>query len=130
MQARSKKIRRYVKALVSSLLKAKTRKEAAAMLGNFFLLVKRRGDTKFLRAILREVQSEYGTKGGKVAEMVSAVPLSPAARKKTLSILKPKGFGAVTMRVNPELLGGSALFLGNEYLMDGTLREKLYRMFL
>ncbi len=130
MQQRSKKIRRYVKALVGSLLKARTRKEAAAMLGNFFLLVKRRGDTKFLRAILREAKSEYETKGGKVAELVSAAPLSPAARKKTLSLLKPKGFGAVVARVNPELLGGSALFLGNEYLMDGTLREKLYRMFL
>ncbi len=130
MQARSKKIRRYVKALVGSLVKARTRKEAAVMLSNFFLLVKRRGDTKFLYAILREAQYEYETKGGKMAEMVSAVPVSPAARKKALSILKPKGFGAVAVRVNPELLGGSALFLGNEYLMDGTLREKLYRMFL
>lgn len=130
MQARSKKIRRYVKALVGSLMKAKTRKEAAVMLSNFFLLVKRRGDTKFLRAILVEAQHEYEARGGKVAEMVSAAPVSLAARKRALSILKPKGFGAITMRVNPELLGGSALFLGNEYLMDGTLREKLYRMFL
>lgn len=130
MQARSRNIRRYVKALAGSLAKAKTKKEAATMLSNFFALIKRRGDTKFLRAILVDVKSEYEARGGKRAEMVSAAPLSPAARKKALSILKPKGFGTVRVRVIPELLGGSALFLGNEYLMDGTLREKLYRMFL
>lgn len=127
---RNKNIRRYVKALVGSLTKAKTKKEATGMLSNFFALVKRRGDTKFLRTILVEVQSEYETRGGKRAEMVSANPLSLATRKKALSILKPKGFRTLRVRVNPQLLGGSALFLGNEYLMDGTLREKLYRMFL
>ena len=130
MQARSKNIRRYVKALAGSLAKAKTRKEAVAMLDNFFLLVKRRGDTKFLITCLAEAQKEYKAKGRKPTEMVSAASLSLASQKKTLSLLKLKGFGAPTWRVNSQLLGGSALFLGNEYLMDGTLREKLHRMFL
>ncbi|MBI4122810.1 MAG: F0F1 ATP synthase subunit delta [Parcubacteria group bacterium] len=130
MQARNNKIRRYVKALVGSLAKAKTRKEAKAQMSNFFALVKRRGDTKFLQACLVGVQNEYKAKGKKVVEMVSAAPLSLTTQKKALSILKPKGFGAITVRVNPQLLGGIAIFLGNEYLMDGTLREKLYRMFL
>lgn len=127
---RNKNIRRYVRALLGSLNEAATRKEAAAMLSNFFLLVKRRGDTKFLRAILIEVQKEYEAKGKKPAEVQSAAPLSSASQKKALSLLKLKGFNAPTWRVNPQLLGGSALFLGNECLMDGTLREKLHRMFL
>ena len=122
MQARSKNIRRYASALADSLAKAKTRKEAAVMLDNFFSLIKRRGDTRFLRTVLIE--------GKKQAEMISAAPLSSASQKKTLSLLKHKGFGTPTWRVNPELLAGSLLFLGNEYLMDGTLREKLHRMFL
>lgn len=130
MQVRSKNTRRYVRALAGSLMKAKTSKEASSMLDNFFSLVKRRGDTKFLRAILIEVQKEYEAKGRKVAEMVSAAPLSSTSQKKALSLLKLKGFNAPTWHVNPELLGGSALFLGNERLMDGTLREKLHRMFL
>ncbi len=130
MRARSKNIRRYARALAGSLTEAATRKEALSMLDNFFSLVKRRGDTKFLRTILIEVQKEYEVKGRKVAEMVSAAPLSSTEQKKTLSLLKLKGFCAPTWRVNPQLLGGSALFLENEYLMDGTLREKLHRMFL
>ena len=130
MQARSKNIRRYASALAGSLAKAKTRKEAAVMLDNFFSLIKRRGDTRFLRTVLIEVQKKYEVKGKKQAEMISAAPLSSASQKKTLSLLKHKGFGTPTWRVNPELLAGSLLFLGNEYLMDGTLREKLHRMFL
>ena len=130
MQARSKTIRRYASALADSLAKAKTKKEAAVMLDNFFSLIKRRGDTRFLRTVLIEVQKKYEVKGKKQAEMISAAPLSSASQKKTLSLLKHKGFGTPTWRVNPELLAGSLLFLGNEYLMDGTLREKLHRMFL
>ncbi len=130
MQARSKNIRRYVRALAGSLNEAATRKEATAMLDNFFLLVKRRGDTKFLMTCLIEAQKEYKAKGKKLAEVVSAAPLSSVSQKKALSLLKLKGFGTPIWRVNPQLLGGSALFLGNEYLMDGTLREKLHRMFL
>ncbi|MBI2452620.1 MAG: F0F1 ATP synthase subunit delta [Parcubacteria group bacterium] len=130
MQVRNKNIRRYASALAGSLAKAKTRKEAAAMLDNFFSLVKRRGHAKFLRTVLIEVQKKYEARGRKPAEMVSAAPLSSASRKKTLSLLKRKGFGTPAWRVSPELLAGSALFLGNEYLMDGTLREKLRRIFL
>ena len=100
------------------------------MMRNFLSLVRKQGNTKLLQAMLLEAQRQQRMKAGKEAEMVSAVPVSAALRKKTQSRLKTKGLGSLVVRTDPRLIGGAALFLGNEYLLDGTLREKLRRMFI
>ena len=129
MQRNSKKTLKYAQALASALRNAKTKTQAALMLRNFVALVKRSGDTRLIKAVLLEAQLIYEAKGKKRAEIVSASLVSKTLQNRMKHVLGTKGFGTLAMRQDAKLLGGSALFLGNEYLIDGTLREKLRRIF-
>ena len=59
--------------------------------------------------------------------MVSAEPLLKETRMHMEQSLAKKNY-VMEEKVDPAVIGGVALFLGNEYVVDGTARGKLQRI--
>ncbi|MDO8470824.1 MAG: F0F1 ATP synthase subunit delta [bacterium] len=118
----------YAKALVAALDKAKG-KHIQERMRNFLLLLKKRGDLKRLPGVIRTFNALWSARGGRVLEVVSAEPLSKSSRSRVLRLF-PKKKISLQESLEPRLIAGAAVFLGKEYLFDGTLREKLRRMFI
>ena len=116
----SNKVRAYAQALREALEKADT-KETKQRIGRFVTLLKKQGDLKIAGEILLELQSQE--KEGVV--LVSARPLSKQAKEHIEEFLKER----VKEKVDPAVVGGVALFINNELLIDGTVKKKLEKIF-
>ena len=80
--------------------------------------------------VSRELDAMIDTKIGRVqAEVISAVPLSPAQEGQLKRVLEKVSGRSVQMqkREDPELLGGVVAKVG-DLLYDGSLRSQLERM--
>lgn len=121
----AKKTTLYASALVGA-LEGVSEKEQRTRIARLKNLLKKRGDTRLLSALLYEFAKMWAARKGTIALVVSAGPPSflKAAMQKTL---KKKGY-QVQEKQDPALLGGSAVFLGNEYLVDNSVRGKLRKM--
>ncbi|MCP6720322.1 MAG: F0F1 ATP synthase subunit delta [Patescibacteria group bacterium] len=122
------KIKTYAQALVESLSDIKE-SEVAERVENFKKLLKKRRDLKIAPAIFKEFERMWDERAGKRATLVTAEPLSGKARRAVELSLKRKGF-QLRERVDKSVLGGAALFLGDNFLIDGTVANKVRQVFI
>lgn len=122
------KVKIYARALVESLSDVKE-SEVEERVENFKKLLKKRRDLKIAPAIFKEFESAWERREGERAILITAEPLSEKAREAVESSLKRKGFQLVE-RVDKGILGGAALFLGSDFLIDGTVANKVRQVFL
>ncbi|MDA1337551.1 MAG: F0F1 ATP synthase subunit delta [bacterium] len=122
----AKKTSLYARALVQS-LRDVSEKEQRARVARFKSLLKKRGDLRLLSGVLGEFAKLWEQRNGKIANIVSAKKASPAFLETAGRALKKEGYVAKE-EVNELLIGGSAVFLGNEYLIDSSVRGKLHKL--
>lgn len=120
------KARQYTRALVEA-LEGKTQKEAEGIVKRLKMLLKKRGDLRLIYQVEKEFIKMEAEKEGVPAEVVAASALSDQTRKEMEQSLEKKGF-TIRERVEPDLIGGIAIFLGKEQLIDGTIRGRLNRI--
>lgn len=118
----------YAKALVAALDRAKG-KHVKERVRNFLLLLKKRGDLKRLPGVLRTFDALWQSRRGKALEIVSAEPLSQRSKSEALGLF-PKKKVFLKEIIDSRVIAGAALFVEHKYLFDGTVREKLRRMFV
>ena len=114
------KAKTYAQAMVES-LDGLSEKEAAKRVKNLKILLQKRGDFKQLSKILYEFSRAWKEWKGQIAEVVTAEPLSSKARESMEKSLKKKGY-IMEERIDPSVIGGTALYLGRDYMIDGTIR--------
>ena len=122
----AKKANLYAKVLVQSLDGApeQKQKEIAARFKN---LLKKRGDLRHVSSVLQEFKKLWEERKGKIARVVAATELPSSLSSFMKSALKKKGY-QVKEEQDKNLIGGAAVFLGNEYLFDNTARGKLQKL--
>ena len=120
------KTRTYARVLTAVLADA-TEEQAPMIVQNFKQLLKKRGDLKLSSAILQEFTAVWSAQKGIVARVITATPLSDSAKRQTEQSLKEQGF-VLEEKVEPTVIGGTALFLGKDYLIDGTVRGRLQKL--
>ena len=122
----AKKASLYAKVLVQSLESApeQKQKEIAARFKN---LLKKRGDLRHVSAVLQEFAKLWEERKGKIARVISAKELPLSFVSLVRSTLKKKGY-QIKEEHDENLIGGAAVFLGNEYLFDNTVRGKLQKL--
>lgn len=120
------KAKTYAAVMVEA-LDGVSEKEAVKRAKSLKILLQKRGDFKQLSKILQEFSRAWRERRGSVAEVVSAEPLSSKAREDMEKSLKKKGY-VMEERIDPSVIGGTALYLGRDYVIDGTIRGKLKRI--
>lgn len=90
-------------------------------------ILKRRGDIKISHGILQEFHRIQKEQKGKVGEVVSATKLSASVKTMFASNLKSMKF-VLEDRVDPSVLGGVAVFLDREFLIDNTILGRLRKL--
>jgi F0F1-type ATP synthase delta subunit len=116
----------YAEALVWS-LKDASEKEQQVRIQRFHKLLKKQGDVRLLSPILREFEKLWEQKNGKVARLVSTGTISSFLKESIESGLKEKGYQLREVK-EESLIGGAAVFLGNEYLIDNSIQGKLRKL--
>ena len=120
------KAKTYAKVLVETLEQA-SEATAKKIVQRFKLMLQKRGDVKYASEILREFAKAWKERKGPIAMVVSAESLAPAVRKEMEQSLATKNY-RVEEKVDKSVIGGIAVFLGNNFLIDGTIRGKLKRI--
>lgn len=120
------KARLYAKVLSDSLEKV-SESEAQKRIRRFRNLLKKRGDLRLLSTILQEFHRIWKERKGKVAQAVSAKPLGATLENSLETKLRKQGF-ILESKVEESVGGGVALYLGNEYLVDNTIKGRLKRI--
>lgn len=87
----------------------------------------KRGDLGLLSVILREFKKLWEQRKGTIASLVSAAKLPPRLSEELQSALRQQGYEARETE-DERLLGGTAVFLGKEYFIDGSVRGKLRKL--
>jgi len=119
------KARTYAKVMVDffeGATEAETKKRAKRLKE----VLQKRGDMKRVSSVLQEFQKAWKERKGKIATVVSAQSLEDATRKEMRQSLAKKRF-VLEERVDPGVIGGVALYLGNDFVIDSTLQGKLQR---
>ncbi|MDP2735806.1 MAG: F0F1 ATP synthase subunit delta [bacterium] len=120
----AKKTLVYARALLSAFLKA-PEKEQRGIAARFRQLLKKRGDLKLASSVLQEFCKLWESRNGIVARVVTAKESSVTdAVKKALD---RQGY-QVAKEQDPRLVGGAAVFLGNEYLVDNSVKGRLQKL--
>ncbi|MDO8577420.1 MAG: F0F1 ATP synthase subunit delta [Candidatus Wildermuthbacteria bacterium] len=120
------KARLYAKALKEVLEKTPQGK-IKGIVSRLKLLLKKRGDLRHLPSVLREFEEFWLERKGKLARVAFAKAQSSEAKAKLTRKLRTLGF-QYTEEMRPEIIGGLAIFLGKEYLIDNTVRSKLAKL--
>lgn len=120
------KAKTYAKALVRAFegLSEKEAKEKAQVLKR---VLYKRGDSKHISDILQAFARAWKERNGKFATVLSAEPLEKKIKKHLEQSLSKKRY-LMEEKIDPGVIGGVALFLGNDFLIDGTMRGKLQRL--
>ena len=128
------KAKTYAKVLAETLEEASeaearldAARQAKEKAQRFKLMLRKRGDAKYASEILREFVKAWKERKGPIATVVSAESLAPAIRKEMEQSLATKNY-RVEEKVDKSVIGGIAVFLGNNFLIDGTIRGKLKRI--
>lgn len=95
-----------------------------ALFQNFRNLLKKRGDLRLLARAVQEFKTAWTNRKGNMGTVVFAKIPSARDRGSVTKTLKRKGF-IYEEKVDPRLVGGAEIFLGNDYLIDNTVRSKL-----
>ena len=91
------------------------------------LVLRKRGDAKRISEILREFSRAWKRRKGPIARVVSTEALPKEVRMPMEQKLLKKNY-VMEEEVDPAVIGGIALYLGNEYVIDGTVKGKLQRI--
>ncbi len=118
--------RQYARALVEG-FEGISEKKAKEKAERFKKIVYKHGAAKRIGEILMKFTELWRERKGPIASVVSATPLSSKTKTRMGKILKSKKY-VMKEEVNPSVIGGVAMFLGNEYLIDGTFKGKLRRL--
>lgn len=102
-------------------------KEAEKKARNWKRLLYKCGASKQVSKILQEFTRAWKERKGKIATVLSAEPLAEKSKKQFEEALSKKKY-AMEEKVDPSVIGGVALFLGNDYVIDSTIRGKLLRL--
>ena len=123
---RQGKAKTYAKAMVEAFdgLSEKEAKKKAQILKR---MLYKRGDSKQISKILQEFARAWKERNGQVATVVAAEALSEKTRKQIEQSLSREKY-IIEEKVDPGVIGGVALYLGNDYVIDGTIRGKLKRI--
>lgn len=95
-----------------------------AVCGRFRDLLKKRGDLRLLSKALQEFKRLWENREGMLATVIFASAPTKQAREMAEKALTRKGF-VYRQEVDPTLIGGTRIFLGNDILIDNTIRGKL-----
>lgn len=90
-------------------------------------ILKKRGDIKMSHGILQEFHRLQKEQKGKRGKVVSAKQLSRSIKTMLAATLKSTKF-ALEERVDKAVIGGVAVFLGKEFLIDNTILGRLRRL--
>ena len=93
----------------------------------FKTLLKKRGDLRLQSAILGEFVKLWEQRDGKIAKVVSAKKMPTSFIDSTTRTLEKEGY-MVREEENEALIGGFAVFLSNEYLIDNSIKGKLHKL--
>lgn len=115
----------YVRLLLELSKDSSMKREEKAR--KFIQLLRRRGDTRLFSKILRDFGRKWQTFEGKTARIVSAKKLEESARDTAEKSLKKLGY-QMQEEIDTDLKEGSAIFLGNDYLIDGSVNGKLKKI--
>ena len=122
----AKKTSLYARALVESLKDASANEQKKRIM-RFKNLLKKRGDLRLLSAILGEFSKLWGKRDGKIAKVISAQKSSASFLDLVKKTLKKEGY-VIKDEVHADLIGGAAVFLSNEYLIDNSIKGKLHKL--
>ena len=103
---------------------SKTEEEQKHVAQRLRQLLKKRGDLRLLSHILKEIES---LQQGNPAQVVTAFKLSEQAKSTLEKSLEQKGF-SMQEKVDAHVIGGIVMYLGKEYMIDGTVRGKLQKL--
>ncbi len=116
----------YAKALKEVLERA-SEKERKKVVARLKIVLKRRQHVRHFSSVLKEFEQLWVERKGKQARAVVARPLGRELKAKVSRELLKKGF-QYNEEVQEDVLGGIALFLGKDYLIDNTVRSKLAKL--
>ena len=102
-------------------------KDAKKTAQNWKRLLYRRGASKQVSKILQEFARAWKERKGRIATVLSAEPLADKSKKQFEEALAKKKY-VVEEKVDPGVIGGVALFLGSDYVIDATIKGKLKRL--
>lgn len=122
----AKKTSLYARALVESLQDVSI-KEQKERIVRFKTLLKKRGDLRLQSAILGEFEKRWEKRDGKIATVISAKEAPDSFISSITKTLKEEGY-IVKEEEEEALIGGFAVFLSNEYLIDNSIKGKLYKL--
>jgi F0F1-type ATP synthase delta subunit len=122
MQSRAK----TYAAVMVQVLHGASEQEAAQKIQRFKRILYKQGDFKNISKILQEFSRAWFERNGKQATVVTAQPLAEKTRVGMQKQLKRAGY-VLQERVDSHVIGGTALYLGNDYVIDNTIRGKLQR---
>lgn len=120
----AKKTLVYARALLET-FKQVPEKEWKGVALRFKRLLKKRGDLKLASSILQEFGKLWESREGTVARVVTAK--EPSAAGAVEKALEERGY-QVKREADMRLIGGVAVFLGNEYLADNSVRGRLRKL--
>lgn len=123
---RQGKAKTYAEAMVEA-FEGVSKKEAKKRAQILKRVLYKRGDSKHISKILQEFARAWKERSGKCATVLSAKPLAGKMRKQIEQSLSKKRY-IMEAKLDPGVIGGVALFLGNSFLIDGTIRGKLKRI--
>ena len=108
-------------------LDGSSEKEARETMQAIKRLLYKRGDFKHVSRILQEFERAWQERKGKIATVVTAFPLAEKTKIAIEKSLEKSGY-AKQEQIDKDVIGGMALYLGNEYVIDGTIKGILQRM--
>lgn len=120
------KVRLYAQ-LLQKLAHDVSGKEFEERARKFIQLLHDRGDSRLVGSILKEFERMWKSGEGKEALIVAEGPLSKEMKERFEKILEKEGY-RVQEKIDEDAKGGAILFLGNEYMIDGTVRGKLNKI--
>lgn len=121
------KVRIYAKVLYES-LKRVSLAEQRKRIGIFKEILKKRGDIRMSSGVLQEFHRLLQEQKGKIGKVVSSRPLGAPVKTMLQRLLKSMKF-VPQDRIEPAVIGGVALFLGREFLIDNTIVARLRKLF-
>lgn len=120
------KVRIYARVLHEA-LKGVSLAEQKKRIGVFKEILKKRGDIKLSHGILQEFHRLQKEEKGRSGEVISASVLQPSVKTMFSKMFKSMKF-TLEDRVDPAVIGGVAVFLGNEFLIDNTILGRLRKL--
>ena len=120
------KVKIYAKVLYEA-LKGVSLPEQKKRIQIFKEILKRRGDMKISHGILQEFGRLEQEQKGKISQIVSARALAASVKAAFASKLKSMKF-VLQHSIDPSVIGGVALFLENDFLIDNTILARLRKL--